>query len=200
VSTLAGNGHNQATDGTGAAASFGRPLGLAIDGSGNLFVADQGSESIRKVTPSGIVTTIYRSTDIDPYQLVLDKTGNIYVADVSANKIKKVTQNGVSTTFAGSGEIIGGALDGTGSGASFLHPSGLTIDGSGNLLVLDSGNGLIRQITPAAVVTTFGGRNGSNLYGPITTASFSGVEGITVDGSGNIYLTVQNEIRKISMQ
>ena len=200
VSTFAGNNSNQPVDGTGAGASFSHVIGLVVDGSGNLFVADQGAGHIRKITSVGVVTTIYGGTDIDPYQLVLDKLGNIYAADLSGNRIDKVTQSGSLTVFAGTGNVIGGEIDGTGSGASFYKPSGLAIDGNGDFLVIDSGNGLIRQITPAAVVTTFGGRSGSNQYGTITAANFIAIQGITVDGNGNIYFTVQNEIRKISMQ
>ena len=200
VSTLAGNSSSQAVDGTGTAASFSRPLGLALDGSGNLYVADQGAGYIRKITPMGVVTTVYGGTSLDPYQLALDKAGNIYVASESDNDIIEITPNGALSVFAGNSNIIGGSLDGTGKAAGFYYPSGLTIDANGNLLVIDGGNGLIRKITPVAVVTTVGGRDPINLYGPVTTANFMGVQGIVADATGNIFFTTDNEIRKISVQ
>ena len=202
VTTLAGNiGSNQPVDGTGTAASFSRPTGIAIDASGNLFVADQGAGQIRKVTQAGVVTTIYSGpSSINPYSLVLDKDGNIIITDDTDNDVEKITQGGTLTVFAGNSSIIGGEIDGIGSGAGFRGPNGLTIDGSGNIYVIDQGNSLIRKITPTAVVTTIGGRNPIYPYGTLTAISFQAVEGITVDPSGNIYIIANNEIRKISTQ
>jgi sugar lactone lactonase YvrE len=200
VSTLAGNGHNQAVDGAGTAAGFSRPLGLAIDASGNIFVADQGIGHIRKITPAGVVTTIYGGYELDPYQIALDKAGNIYATDVTANNIKKITQNGILSTFAGSNSIIGSDIDGTENAAGFYRPIGLTIDGNGNLYVIDTGNGSIRKITPAAVVTTIGGQNPLNPYGLMVNAQIFGAQGIITDKVGNMYFTIGSEIRKISMQ
>lgn len=201
VSTLAGNGSNQPRDGQGAAASFAGPLGVAVDGSGNIFVADlAGAGQIRKITPAGLVTTVYSGSSLNPWQLAVDKSGNIYVTDGNGNSIKKITQSGVMTVFAGNNNIIGGDIDGTGTGAAFYLPLGITIDGNGNLFVIDTGNGLIREVTPSAVVTTIGGRSPVNQYGPVTQAVLSGVQGIAVDTNGNIYFTYGNEIRKISMQ
>jgi sugar lactone lactonase YvrE len=199
VTTLAGGGPRQPTDGTGAAASFETPIGIAVDGSGNVFVADQGAGHIRKVTPTGVVTTIYGGPGLDPYYIALDKAGNIYTTDVISNSVKKMTPSGVLSTFAGNGNIIGGDLDGTGKSAGFYRPIGLTIDGDGNLYVIDTGNGEVRKITPAAAVTTIGGGSG-DLYGPLTNALIQGAWAITVDGAGNIYFTCGNEIRKVSMQ
>lgn len=201
VSTLAGNiSSNQPVDGTGTAATFGRPMGIALDASGNLFVADQGGSRIRKVTQAGVVTTVYSGNSINPYSLVLDKDGNIIITDATGNNLDKITQSGVYSEFAGSNTIIGGSLDGTGNAASFYSPNGLAIDPNGIIYVIDRGNGWIRKVTPTAVVTTFGGRNPINQYGPLATASFVAVEGITIDPTGNIYIIANNEIRKISVQ
>jgi len=201
VSTLAGNILiNQPVDGTGSSAGFGRPLGIVVDDSGNLFVADQGAGRIRKVTQAGVVTTVYAGNSIAPYSLVLDKGGNIIITDETANNLAKITQSGVYSGFAGGSSIIGGSTDGTGNAAGFYGPNGLAIDGNGNIYVLDRGNGLIRKVTPAAVVTTLGGRDAINQYGPLATISFMAIDGITIDPSGNIYIIANNEIRKISLQ
>lgn len=201
VSTLAGNiSINQAVDGSGSAASFGGPLGLALDASGNLFVADQGAGLIRKVTPAGVVTTVYSGNSINPYSLVIDKDGNIIITEATGNNLDKITQGGVFSVFAGSNSIIGGSIDGTGSAAGFYRPNGLAIDANGIIYVVDSGNNWIRRVTPTAVVTTFGGRSPINPYGALASVSFIGVNGITLDPTGNIYIIANNEIRKISVQ
>ena len=201
VSTLAGNIlSNQPVDGTGSAASFGRPMGIVVDALGNLFVADQGASRIRKVTQAGAVTTVYAGNSINPYSLVLNKDGDIIITDATGNNLNKITQSGSYSEFAGSNTIIGGELDGTGNAASFYGPNGLAIDGTGNIYVIDRGYGLIRKVTPTAVVTTLGGRNAINQYGPLATISFVAVGGITIDPSGNIYIIANNEIRKISVQ
>ena len=200
VSTIAGNSSSQPANGQGTAASFSRPSDVVVDGSGNIFVADQGAGQIRKITSAGLVSTVYSSGDLNPYQLAVDKLGNIYAPDPTDNDIKKISQSGVLTRFAGNGNIIGGDIDGTGTGAAFYQPIGIAIDGNGNLFVVDKYNGLIREITPAAVVTTVGGRGATNPYGPVAHAILFGVQGIAVDTGGNIYFTSDNEIRKISMQ
>ncbi|HEY2582555.1 MAG TPA: IPT/TIG domain-containing protein [Mucilaginibacter sp.] len=195
VSTLAGNSMNQAVNGTGSGAGFSRAIALAADGAGNIFVADQGAGQIRKITPSGVVTSFYGGGS--PYALTIDKTGNIFVADAQHNDIFKITAAGSESTFAGGG----GApvdQDGTGIAASIVNPYFITIDANGNLYVIDDGN-VIRKITPGAVVTTFTG-HGSAADGPIATSSLIGGDGITIDASGNIYVIDAGVIRKISFQ
>lgn len=200
VSTLAGSGLRQAVNGTGKAASFSNPVGLAVDASGNVFVADQGASQIRKITPAGVVTTFYSGNGINPYGLTLDKAGNIYVTDLTSNDIIKITPNGVATVFAGNSNIAGGDVDGTGNNASFYYPDNIAIDATGNLFVIDK-NG-IREITPASVVTTLKAGSPVYLNGPLENVDFTGAEGIAVDGTGNIYFTdlLGNSVRKISYQ
>jgi len=201
VSTLAGSPSAvNAVDGTGSAAGFESPVSIAVDALGNIFVADQSAGRIRKVTQGGVVTTLHVGNSINPYSLVLDKSQDIIFTDATSNDIDKITQNGVFSDFAGNSSIIGGSVDGTGTAAGFYDPNGLAIDGDGNIYVIDRGNELIRKITPAGVVTTIGGRNPLNPYGPVATASFTAVKAITVDKSGNIYFIANNEIRKISVQ
>ena len=222
VTTLAGNTSAAAgfADGTGTAALFHNPRGLAVDSAGNVYVADTGNTAIRKVTPGGVVTTVagttgtYGSTDgvgaaarfNFPNGLAVDSAGNIFVADELNNSIRKVAADGTVTTFAGS--TAGGAADGTGTAARFSKPTGLGFDNSGNLYVTDYSNQLIRKITPAGVVTTVAGDatvsgdddgTGYTLT-PVVFALFSGPTSTTVDAAGNIYVTDtrNNNIRQIT--
>jgi sugar lactone lactonase YvrE len=203
VSTLAGlAGNIGSTDGMGSAARFTYPEGVAVDNAGNVYVADWGNCTIRKITPSGQVTTLAGSPGVcysadgagsaahfsSPSTLAVDGTGNVYVSDTDACTIRKVTADGNVTTFAGSTNVIGSA-DGTGSAARFLYPGGVAVDNAGNVYVAD-GNSTIRKITPTAVVTTLAGlvgRSGS-ADGTGNVARFNGPGGIAVDSSGDIYV------------
>jgi sugar lactone lactonase YvrE len=212
VATLAGSGSPGATDGVGAAASFNSPLGAAVDGQGNVYVADTGNHKIRKISSSGVVSTVAGtglpgstdgiSTSVkfnNPQDLALDAAGNIYVADTANNKIRKITPQGMVSTFAGSGSA--GSIDGTGTSASFNAPSGVAVDVLGNIYVADTGNNKIRKVTPSGVVTTIAGINaGGFADGPVSTALFSQPSDIAIDEAGNIFVadTGNNRIRKIS--
>jgi sugar lactone lactonase YvrE len=167
TSSLAGNGAIGSADGTGAAASFNYPINIAMDASGNMYVADRFNGKIRKITPAGVVTSLAGggagSSDgtgaaagfQSPWGIVTDPAGNLYVTELYGNKVRKVTPAGVVTTIAGSGAQ--GSADGTGAAASFDYPSGIVMDGSGNLFVADALNRKIRKVTTAGVVTTFAG-------------------------------------------
>jgi DNA-binding beta-propeller fold protein YncE len=122
----------------------------------------------------------------------------VYVADSSNNKIRKITPAGVVTTLAGSGRQ--GSRDG--NAASFRSPSGLAVDSSGDVYVVDANNHKIRKITPAGVVTTFAGSGVSGSEdGTGTAASFNYPSGVAVDSTGNVYVADNNNhlIRKITI-
>jgi sugar lactone lactonase YvrE len=207
-------GYGGSADGTGAAARFNGPSGVAVDGAGNVFVADNGNNTIRKVTPSGVVTTLagtagsYGSADgtgaaarfCSPSGVAVDGAGNVFVADGN-NTIRKITPSGVVTTFAGTAGSYGSA-DGTGGAARFSSPEGVAVDGAGNVFVADTGNNTVRKITPAGVVTTLAGSADSSgsADGTGAAARFNGPQGVAVDGSGNVFVadTGNNAIRKIS--
>jgi serine/threonine-protein kinase len=213
VTTFAGSGTRGSIDATGILASFNSPYGVAVDTSGNIYVADRDNNKIRKITPEGVVTTLAGSGDIgsddanigtlarfdNPSFVAVDVSGNVYVADTWNNKIRKITSTGVVTTLAGSGTA--GSVDATGTLASFHNPYGVVVDTSGNVYVADQSNNKIRKITPTGVVTTFAG---SGTYGSVnatgTLASFNQPEGLAIDASGNIYVAdaVNNKIRKIT--
>jgi sugar lactone lactonase YvrE len=197
VSTFAGNTFGSA-DGTGLAASFGYPNNMAIDATGNLYVADEFNGSVRKITPAGVVTTVAKGFN-HPAGVAIDANGTIYVGDKGNNIIRKISTTGVVSILAGSGSA--GAANGTGTNATFDTPLGMTTDASGNVYVSDGNNNLIRKITPAGVVTTFAG-NGTigAVNGNSTTASFNAPFGLAMDASGTMYVadTYNNLIRKIS--
>jgi sugar lactone lactonase YvrE len=188
VSTLAGSaGQAGSDDGVGAAARFNNPMGVAVDASGNVYVADELNSTIRKVTPAGEVTTFagtagqFGSADGTgssaqfkfPRGVAVGPSGNIYVADSGNNTIRKITPDAVVTTLAGSG--LAGFADGVGSAAKFNFPVNLAVDADENIFVADANNNRIRQVTSAGVVTTLAGSGvagGSDGTGSGATFNF----------------------------
>ncbi|HWT40036.1 MAG TPA: prepilin-type N-terminal cleavage/methylation domain-containing protein [Dongiaceae bacterium] len=210
VTTLAGSGTATYADGTGTAASFNQPAGIAVDSSGNVYIGDYANNRIRKITPGGVVTTLAGSTVgyvdatgtsakfYNPWGVAVDTSGNVYVADTNNNRIRKITPGGVVTTLAGSGTAA--YADGTGTAASFNWPIGIAVDTSGNVYVGDTGNNRIRMITPAGVVTTIAGSGtAGHVDATGTAAQFYAPRGVAVDGAGNLYVAeYSNYIRKIT--
>ena len=212
VNTFAGIGIAGASN-TAGSVSFNSPLGVAVDGGGNVYVADYSNDIIRKITPAGVVSTLAglsgtpgaadgRDTSARfnlPESVAVDAVGNLYVADNGNNLIRKITLDGTVSTLAGSGQP--GSANGHGSAASFNSPFGIAVDASGNVYVADSGNNLIRKISPAGAVTTFAG-SGAKGAGNATgvSASFNTPSGVAVDAAGNVYVADENNnlIRKIT--
>jgi sugar lactone lactonase YvrE len=213
VTTLAGNGTAGMVDATGNAARFGEPIGIAVDAAGNVFVGDYFNNRIRKITPAGVVTTFAGTNQgmVDgagtaaafnnPFGLAFDAAGNLYVADSHNFAIRKITPAGVVTTLAGNGTA--GALNGTGSAATFSRPIGITVDAAGNVYECDLDNHTIRKITAAGVVTTFAGTTGVSGATDGASASFNNPVGIFSDNSnGVLYVAdfANNRIRKIIVE
>ena len=166
VSTFAGTaGASGASDGSGTAARFNQPTGIAVDASGRLYVADTANNLIRSISSSGVVTTLAGVTAVagaqdgsgggalfnQPSGLAVDANGNVYVADTGNSAIRKIAPSGTVSTLAGL-PTIGGLKDGTGPNAWFNQPKALAL--SGDLYVADTGNAAIRKVTLAGVVTT----------------------------------------------
>jgi sugar lactone lactonase YvrE len=222
VTTFAGSGSSGSADGSALNSTFNRPSSVATDRLGNIYIADAGNSRIRKITSLGIVSTVAgygnftgsqdgvgsAATFSSPSGIAVDYAGNIYVADTGNNKIRKITPSGNVSTLAGSGNI--GSSDGIGQSASFKYPSGVAVDGSGNVYVADTGNSKIRKITSFGVVTTLAGsglaqtKNGAGLL-----AGFATICDIVTDSEGNVYVSEsgsslsgmlfnQNSIRKIT--
>lgn len=222
VTTLAGRAGfspvSRNIDGTGSEARFSSPSGVAADNAGNIYVID--NNTIRKVTPAGVVTTLTGAPGKTGYAdgtgtaarfmgisgVATDHAGNIYVSDVIA--IRKITPAGVVTTLAGAPvSAVGtvqsvGYADGAGVAARFSSPSGIATDSAGNIYVADTSNGVIRKITPAGVVTTLAGEwhQMGDADGTGAAARFQGPSGIVADSVGNVYVadTGNGAIRKIS--
>jgi hypothetical protein len=216
VTTLAGLANNPgSTDGTGSAARFHAPVGVAADTAGNVFVADRNNSTIRKITSARVVTTLagtplsYGSADgtgsaarfDNPYGITIDTARNLFVADTQNNTIRKVTSAGVVTTIAGTAGVTGSA-DGTGSAARFNKLYGITIDTAGNIFVGDLYNHTIRKVTSAGVVTTLAGTAGvtGSTDGTGSAARFYLPTGVAVDTAGSVFVadSGNNTIRKVT--
>ncbi|HEY5504943.1 MAG TPA: hypothetical protein VIK28_07275 [Sedimentisphaerales bacterium] len=204
VSTFAGQaGSNDSIDATGSAARFYFPTGIAADTNGNVYVADSVNQTIRKITPSAVVTTMagsprnYGYADgtggaarfHTPQEVAVDTSGNVYVADHANQVVRKVTQAGVVTTIAGY-PGSSGAADGTGSSARFNNLDGVAVDNAGNIYVADQSNQAIRKITPSGIVTTLAGQSGNpgSADGIGSVTRFDRPLGVAIDGVGTLYV------------
>jgi hypothetical protein len=217
VTTLAGTaGSSGSTDGTGSAARFASPAGVAADVEGNVYVADRANHAIRKITSGGVVTTLAGSTAgstgssdgagtsaqfWSPRSVAVDDRGTLYVADTANHTIRMITSGGEVSTLAGTAGSLG-STDGTGSAARFNQPRGVAVDAVGNVYVADWVNHTIRKINPDGVVTTLAGTAGSSgsTDGTGSAARFNRPLGVAVDAAGNVYVTdgSNHTIRKIT--
>ena len=198
-------------NGTNDTALFNGPAGIAVDTASNVYVADYFSNRIRKInfttsTLAGDTAGFRDGTGNNalfngPLGVCVDDSLNVYVADTYNNAIRKITPAGVVTTIAGKGPDSAGYRDGFLKDALFMNPIGIAIDKQHNLYITDNGNNVVREISNMGVVYTIAGndtigfRNGAD-----SIAEFSGLSGIALDDTGNIYVTEigNNAIRKIN--
>src|SRR3989338_6419195 len=212
VTTFVGSGHAAFGDGKGRNAHLKGPDNIAIGSDGSLYVADADNFRIRKVVSDGSINTIagsgikgYKDGSAKtarfayPTGVAVDKDGNVYVADSGNNSIRKIMPDGTVTTLAGNKQH--GYKDGTGKDALFAWPTGIAVDGAGNIYLCDSQNSRIRRITADGVVSTVAGISIPGFAdGPGYSAQFNFPTGIEVDKAGNIYVadSGNNRIRKVS--
>ena len=216
ASTFAGGaGVSGAADATGGNARFNFPAGIAVDAAKNVYVADTGNHTIRKIISSGVVTTLAGSAGLTgfadatgagarfnvPTGLAVDASGNVFVCDAGNHTIRKITTAGVVTTLAGS-PGVSGTTNANGGNARFNSPNGIVLDAAGNLYIADSGNHAIRKITPASVVSTFVGLAGTSGNTDATggSARFNTPKAITIDASGTFHVadSGNHTIRRIT--
>ncbi len=209
VTVLAGDGTAGFRDGDGAQAEFNRPWNIYADAQGNIFVTDENNQRIRKITPSGVVSTFAGNGTVGymdgsgtsaefrfPIGLAGDAQGNIYVAGQN-NRVRKITSSGVVSTLAGDGNYY----TGTTTSNSIPEPYGISVDTQGNIYVGCTGDYRIRKVTPSGGISILAG-NGlrGNMDGNGAIAQFDSPFGICVDGQGNVYVADQgnDRIRKIT--
>ena len=212
VITLAGNGTGGFADGNGASAQFNGPAGIVADAQGNIYIADIGNYRIRKITPSGTVSTLAGNGTFgyadgsgntaqftQPRNLATDGQGNVYVTEEF--RIRKISPAGNVSTLAGGNS--GGFADGSLDSAKFSDLTGIVIDGQANIYVADWGNQRIRKITNSGMVSTLAG-NGTVGFvdGNGASAQFNGPQGIAIDVHGNVFVAdaTNMRIRKITPQ
>ena len=217
ISTVAGAGSTGESGGgfggdggPAVAARLNFPVGVAVDGSGNLYIADTDNDRIRKVDAAGVISTVAGggyggdggpavAAQLNwPFDVALDGAGNLYIADWLHNRIRKVDAAGVISTVAGGGSSLGDG--GPATAAQLNFPEGVAPDGAGNLYIADTYNNRIRKVDAAGVISTVAG-GGSSLGdgGPATAAQLSGPSGVAVDGAGNLYIADRGNrrIRKV---
>jgi hypothetical protein len=220
ISTVAGNGSYgfSGDGGPATGASLATPFGVVVDSAGNFFIADLDNQRIRKVSTTGIISTVAgdgtygyggdggpaTATSLaNPHGVAVDGSGNLYIADSDNQRIRKVDNTGTITTVAGNGAYSYGGDGGPATGASLYLPTGVTLDATGNVYIADQGNNRIRKVDAGTgIITTVAG-NGNYGYsgdgGPATAASLAAPAGVAVDAAGNIYIADQgnNRVRKV---
>ncbi len=210
ISTVAGTGTNgyNGDNIQGLNANLGFPFYLAIDAAGNLYIADTSNSRIRKLAPSGIITTVAggagagyagdggpaTSAQLDrPDGVAVDSSGNIYIADTLNYVIRKVTAStGVISTIAGTGTVKGYTGDGGPAVSAKLNlPVDLAVDPSGNVYFSDQDNDVVRKISTSGVISTVAGSGKAGFAGdggPATSATMNGPGGVALDTAGNLYI------------
>ncbi len=215
IATVAGPG-NFGGDGAAADAAWLRtPSGVAVDGSGNLYIADTDNHRIRKVDADGDISTVAGDGTAgfggdgaaataaqlnSPSGVAVDGSGNLYIADTDNHRIRKVDVDGDISTVAGDGTAGFSGDGGAATAAQLIFPSGVAVDGDGNLYIADTDNHRIRKVdTDGDISTVAGGGSSLGDGGAATAARLIFPSGVAVDGDGNLYIADRNNhrIRKV---
>ncbi|HBY62448.1 MAG TPA: hypothetical protein DEH78_21710, partial [Solibacterales bacterium] len=220
ISTAAGVGKSVAAGdgGPATAAQLLSPRAVALDRTGNLYIADTTSDRIRKVSPAGVISSVAGggtsagapdgspATSIQlaaPGGVTVDQAGNVYLADSQSHRVRRVTPAGVSNTVAGTGLAGASGDGGPGTAARLFYPHGLAVDSTGNLYIADTMNHRIRRLSPEGVITTVAGTGVGGYTGDgdaATRAQLNSPYGVAFDGTGSLYIadTGNHAIRKVS--
>ncbi len=219
ITTVAGRGTGQSSGDGGPAtlAELIQPLGVAVDPAGNVYIADEGSNRIRKVNTAGIISTIAgngkqgfngdggpatSASLYEPSGVAVDPAGNVYIADAGNLRIRKVDTAGTITTIAGNGKEGFSGDGGPAPSAELTFPVEVAVDPAGNVYIADEGSNRIRKVNTAGTISTIAG-NGKDGFngdgGPATSASLNDPRGVAVDAAGNVYISDRgnNRIRKV---
>lgn len=181
--------------GPATAAQLNNPLGLAVDGAGDLFIVDNGNGRIREVTPDGTISTY---ATVQGAYLAIDGAGALYLSQTGANLIHKVAPDGTVTTYAGTGQVGSGGDGGPATAAQFFSPSSLSVDSAGNVYVADSLNNKVRKITAQGVISTLAGTGQAGFSGdggPATQATLDHPTDVAVDANGAVYIADSYNLR-----
>ena len=203
ITTIAGTGERgfSGDGGLAVAAKLAWPEAVAVDGSGNLYIADTNNNRVRRVDSQGVITTVATGVH-SPRGMALDSSGNLYIAERNTHRIRKLDTMGTLTTIAGIREFGFSGDGGPATAARLYVPRDVALDSSGNLYIADTGNHRIRKVDTSGMITTIAGIGpgfDSDGTGPATEAAMSSPTGIAVDSSGNLYIadTYNSRIRKV---
>ena len=220
ITTVAGKGTGTFSGDGGPAirAALNTPIGVAVDTAGNLYIADAFNNRIRKVSTTGVVTTVAGNGDARfsgdytaatsaslsaPFGIAVDKAGNLYIADTSNHRVRKVDASGTIATVAGNGTEGFSGDGGAATRARLNFPTGVTLDKAGNLFITDQSNHRIRKVNTGGVITTVAGNGDAGFSGDhaaATRASLNLPIGTAVDAADTLYIadTSNHRIRRVS--
>ena len=204
--------------GLATAATFSSPFGIAMDHAGNIYVADNNNNVVRKITQGGYISTFAgtgtaggsgdggaaTSAKLNhPRGLAFDSSGNLYIADTSSCVIRKVTPAGIISLYAGSYVSNYSGDGGAATSATMSSPYGIAFDSNSNLYIADKSNNVIRKVTAGGTISTFAGNHTAGYSGDggaATAAKLNGAKGVAVDASGNVYIGdgANNRVRMVN--
>jgi trimeric autotransporter adhesin len=219
ISTFAGTGVAgfSGDGGPATSAKLYAPKGVAVDGQGNVYIADSNNFRVRKVTSTGTITTFAgggkpgvlgdggpatSAALRNPFGVAVDGQGNVYIADTDNMRVRKVSAGGTITTIAGTG-VQGSSGDGGPATSALLRfPDAVAVDAQRNVYIADRENNRVRKVSPGGTITTFAGTGVNNFSGdggPARSAGLQLPHGVAVDGEGNVYITAESRVRKVSV-
>jgi uncharacterized protein (TIGR03437 family) len=194
--------------------------GVALDAAGNVFVADTFNNRIRRITPTGIMTTVagggtgglgdggpaVAAQLNSPFGVAVDGAGNLFVADIGNNRVRRIAPDGIITTVAGNGSVGFSGDGGPATDAALNAPYDVAVDTSGDLFIADAYNFRIREVSSSGIITTVAG-NGTRVDGtsglpgdgvPATSTGFNFATSVAVDHAGNLFIGDGHRVRKVS--